>query len=87
MKHSLFVAGLVISLVISGMALPGLAAAQISKQEAASIAKTQFKGRVIGVKAEGDENAPVYHVKILDKSGGIHLVIVNGQDGKIISAH
>jgi uncharacterized membrane protein YkoI len=61
--------------------------ADISKQEAASIAQTRFTGRVIGIQPGEQNGTQVYRVKVLDKSGGLHLVIIDRQNGKIISAH
>jgi uncharacterized membrane protein YkoI len=61
--------------------------ADISKQEAASIAQTRFSGRVIGIQADDQNGTAVYRVKVLDKSGGLHLVVIDRQNGNIISAH
>lgn len=61
--------------------------ADISKQEAASIAQQRFAGRVIGIQADAQNGTPVYRVKVLDNSGGLHLVIIDRQNGNILSAH
>jgi len=65
----------------------GLAAEQISKQQAASIAKSRFKGRVIAVDESSQNNTPVYRVRVLDKKGGMHTIVIDHQTGKILSAH
>lgn len=87
MKHRFLALCLAASLITFGTCLPGISAAQISKQEAAAIAESRFKGRIIAIKQKGEKDTLVYKVKILDSSGGMHIVIVNGQDGQIISAH
>ena len=72
--------------LLAGLGMP-LAYAQITKQQAASIAQSQFEGRVIAIKPETKNGMQIYRVRILDKSGGLHIVVINSQDGKIISAH
>ena len=61
--------------------------ADISKQEAASIAQTRFAGRVIGIQQGEQNGTAVYRVKVLDNAGGLHLVVIDQQSGKILSAH
>jgi uncharacterized membrane protein YkoI len=63
------------------------AAEQISKQQAANIAKSQFQGRVIAIDEGKQENTQVYRVKVLDKQGGLHTIIIDHQTGNVISAH
>mgnify|MGYP002279053936 CR=1 FL=1 len=77
---------LLVALLISGFAShPELAFAEdISKQQAASIAQSRYPGRVIDIKLI-DNNS--YRVKVLDKEGGMHIVIVNKQSGNIESAN
>jgi uncharacterized membrane protein YkoI len=65
----------------------GLAAEQISKQQAASIAKSRFKGRVIAVDETSQDSTPVYRVRVLDKKGGMHTIVIDHKTGKILSAH
>ena len=86
MKRTLKIVVLIAGLAF-GLGTAGLSYAQITKQQAASIAQSQFEGRVIAVKQENDNGAEVYRVKILDPSGGLHVVVVNVQDGSIISAN
>ena len=64
-----------------------VAAGPINKQQAATIAKSQFQGRVIAVDEVKQDNKPVYQVKVLDKKGGLHTVIIDNQTGDVISAH
>jgi uncharacterized membrane protein YkoI len=82
---------LVKTLVLLAALIPFFAAApvyaDISKQEAASIAQTRFSGRVIGIQSDEQNGTPVYRVKVLDKSGGLHLVVIDRQNGNILSAH
>lgn len=63
------------------------AAEQISKQQAANIAKSQFQGRVIAIDEGKQDSTPVYRVKVLDKQGGLHTIIIDHQTGNVISAH
>jgi len=65
----------------------GVAAEQVSKQQAASIAKSKFQGRVIAIDETSQDKTPVYRVKVLDKKGGLHTVVIDHQTGQIISAH
>jgi len=81
LKMIVLIAGLIPALGMSP------AYAEITKQQAANIAQSQFTGRVIAIKAETRNEAQVYNVRILDKSGGLHIVVINSLDGKIISAH
>ena len=77
---------LVIILLIGGVstAPPKLLAGEISKQQAAKIAQSRYPGRVINVKLV---NNSAYQVKVLDKKGGMHIVIVNKQSGNVESAN
>jgi len=69
------------------IAMPDSYAAGVSKQEAASIAKSKYPGRVIDVKPITQDGAAAYRVKVLDKSGGMHIVIINKSSGAVLSAH
>ena len=57
--------------------------AEISKQQAANIAKSKYPGRVIDIKAGGN----VYRVKVLDNNGGMHIVVIDKQNGSIKSSN
>jgi uncharacterized membrane protein YkoI len=86
MRKFLLLVSLLISLLATGM--PSDAWAQpVSKQQAASIAKSKFQGRVIAVDEGRQDNVKVYRVKVLDKQGGLHTVIIDHQTGDIIAAH
>lgn len=73
-----------ISVIFSGF---GAAAEAISKQQAATIAKSRFQGRVIAVDEGKHDNITVYRVKVLDKKGGLHTIVIDLQSGNILSAH
>ena len=83
MKAFLIICSLFITLFI---AQPDLVhAAGISQQKAAAIAKSRYPGRIIGVNETNSGSA--YRVKILDKNGGVHIVVIDKQTGNILSAH
>lgn len=69
------------------ISIPNSYAAGINKQQAASIAKSKYPGRVIDVKQIKQGDTPAYRVKVLDGSGGMHIVIINKDSGAVISAH
>lgn len=70
------------------LALPGgLALADIGKEQAADIAQGRFKGRVIAVSEDQYKNQRVYRVKVLNKQGELHMVIIDLQSGDILAAH
>ena len=57
--------------------------ANISQQQAISIAQRHIKGRVLDIR----RNDGVYRVKILSDQGSIHVVQVSAVDGKIKIGH
>lgn len=65
----------------------GNCAAAVSKQQAVAIAKSRFQGRVIAVIESKQDKADVYRVKVLDKKGGMHTVVIDHKTGQILSAH
>lgn len=85
MKH---VYGLVFALttLLSTSVLPA-AESHIDKQAAAKIATQRFPGKVISVNPEQQEHTPIYRIKVLDKDGGMHTVVIHAQNGNILSAH
>ena len=85
MRKTLVLLNLLV-LLIAGP-ITGVAAEPVSRQQAANIAKSQFQGRVIAVDESKQGNTPVYRVKVLDKNGGVHTVIIDHQSGNVISAH
>lgn len=62
-------------------------AEQISSQQAAAIAQARFEGRVIAVEQESQDDTLIYKVKVLDRHGGMHIVIIDANSGQILSAH
>lgn len=77
-------------IVISLLTVSSLSAAEpprIEKQTAAKIATERFPGKVISVNPEQQEHVPIYRIKVLDKNGGMHTVIIHAQNGNILSAH
>ena len=85
MKRFLVLTGL--SVWLFCCVIPASRAADISEQQAASIAQSQYPGRVIDVKPARSAGTVVYRVKVLDASGGMHIVIIDKQNGNVISAH
>lgn len=59
----------------------------VTKQQAVTIAKSRFQGRVIAVEQSKQNNTDVYRVKVLDKKGGMHTVVIDNKTGQVISAH
>ncbi len=86
MKKFILSLSLVCSLLVSAPSLT-LAEPAVSKSQAASIASSRYPGKIINVTLAGNESSPVYRVKILDDKGGMHIIIVDGNNGKILSAH
>lgn len=72
------------SITLSGYSA---AAQAISKQQAATIAKSRFQGRVIAIDEGKHDSTLVYRVKVLDKKGGMHTVVIDHQSGNVLSAH
>lgn len=81
--------------ILTGLLLSGLltvstlcdAAEAITKQKAATIARSQFQGRVISIDESKQDSAKVYRVRVLDKKGGMHTIVIDYQSGNILSAH
>lgn len=80
MKHLLLTPLLVFLLIMSASAQ-----ADISKQEAVSIAQQVFPGRVLAVKQEDANTGPVYRVKTLSAAGDVHIVEIDATTGEVIS--
>lgn len=78
---------LTLSCLLLAAPLYSLAAEPITKQQAANIANSKFQGRVLAVDESQQDNVAVFRVKVLDKEGGVHTVIIDHQTGNIISAH
>jgi uncharacterized membrane protein YkoI len=86
MQKFLILVSLACSLMLASTG-NSMAAEVISKQQAATIAKSQFQGRVIAVEEAKQDSTAVYRVKVLDKQGGMHTIIIDHQSGNVISAH
>lgn len=86
MSRMVITLGLVAALVGS-VSISYAGNAAVSKQQAATIAKSRFQGRVIAVDVGKKEKTPVYRVKVLDKKGGMHTVIIDPKTGQVIAAH
>jgi len=69
------------------ISIPSSFAAGVSKQQAASIAKSKYPGRVIDIKEIKQNSTEAYRVKVLDEAGGMHIVIINKESGAVLSAH
>lgn len=69
------------------ISVPTSYAAGVSKQQAASIAQNEYAGRVIDIKLLKVEGRLSYRVKVLDRSGGMHIVIIDKASGDVVSAH
>jgi uncharacterized membrane protein YkoI len=61
------------------------AQADISKQEAVSIAQQAFPGRVLSVKQTDENTGTVFRVKTLSTAGDVHIVVIDATTGKVIS--
>ena len=85
MHKSFLLVSLLTTMLVLGHA--PIAAAEVTKQQAASIAKSQFQGRIITVDESKQNDAAVYRVKVLDTGGGMHTVVIDKQSGNVISAH
>lgn len=57
--------------------------AGITEQKAINIAQQQIKGRVLAI----NQMDHTYRVKILSNQGTIHTVLIDAQDGTVISMH
>lgn len=53
----------------------------INKQQAVNIAQQVRPGRVLAVKRSGSD----YRVKTLSSNGEVHIVVIDGKSGKVIS--
>ncbi|WP_295625699.1 PepSY domain-containing protein [uncultured Nitrosomonas sp.] len=56
-------------------------ASEITEQKAITIAQQHFKGRVLAI----NQINHTYRIKILSDQGIVHTVLINAQDGSVIS--
>ena len=80
MKTSLFPPPLAFMLLVSTAAH-----ADISQQQAVSIAQSVHPGRVLAVKLVQENNAPVYRVKTLSAAGDVRIIVIDARSGKVLS--
>ncbi len=59
--------------------------ARISAAQAANIVEQRYGGKVMGVQTRQGRNGVVYSVKILQSSGHMRTVNVDGQTGAILN--
>jgi uncharacterized membrane protein YkoI len=86
MRKFLILSGLLFAFTLSVTDVSA-APPPISKQQAVTIAKSKFQGRVIAVDEAKHDDTQVYRVKVLDKKGGMHTIVIDHQSGTVISAH
>lgn len=86
MKRLLLIFGL-LSVLLGSTPLALSAEPAISKSQAASIAASQYPGKIINVSLSNQDSTPVYRVKVLDSKGGMHIVTIDGNNGNVLSAH
>jgi uncharacterized membrane protein YkoI len=84
MKKLVLIASVTLSLFF--VSLSGAYADGVSKQKAAHIAQGEYPGRVIDVKLMKQNGQLAYRVKVLDKSGSMHIVIVSQATGDVLSS-
>lgn len=53
----------------------------ISEQQAIAIAQQHFRGRVLAINRSGN----LYRIKILSDQGTVHSVLINAQNGALVS--
>lgn len=70
-----------IILSLSLLLITPVYAADISKQQAVSIAQQVYPGRILAVK----HNGAVYRVKTLSDSGEVRIIVIDANTGKVIS--
>jgi len=59
----------------------GNSAGSISEQQAIAIAQQHFRGRVLAINRSGN----LYRIKILSDQGTVHSVLINAQNGELVS--
>lgn len=57
---------------------------RVSLDQAVDIAQRQVSGRVIGADTRSHRGRIVHEVRILDDSGRLHIVRVDGESGRIL---
>ncbi|MGD8783965.1 MAG: PepSY domain-containing protein [Thioalkalispiraceae bacterium] len=79
---------IIVTFILSSLfvAMPTAFADGVSKQQAANIAQGEYQGRVIAVKLMKFNGRLAYRVKVLDRSGGMHIVIIDKATGDVVSS-
>ena len=80
MKKFLFLPLMALLLLMSASAY-----ADIGKKQAVSIAQSVQPGRVLAVKLAQQNGTPVYRVKTLSASGDVHIIVIDAENGNVIS--
>lgn len=65
--------------------MSAVAYADIGQQQAVSIAQDVYPGRVLAVKQAQQNGTPVYRVKTLSAAGDVHVVVIDANNGNVIS--
>jgi uncharacterized membrane protein YkoI len=65
--------------------MSAVAHADIGQQQAVSIAQGVYPGRVLAVKQAQQNGTPVYRVKTLSAAGDVHVVVIDANNGNVIS--
>ena len=64
--------------------LPLTSLAGVTSQQASDIARQQVPGRVLAIKQVQYQGRPVYQVKILNRRGEVHILLIDANSGKPI---
>ena len=63
-----------------------LSAATIDSEQATQAALETRPGRVLSVERARQDGTAVYRVKILAEGGEVHIILVNGETGEVMSS-
>ena len=66
------------------MVVPITTLAAVSSQQASAIAQQHVPGRVLAVNQTQQQGRTVYQVKILNKRGEVHVVLIDADSGSRI---
>ena len=67
------------------MAMPVTTLAAISSQQASDIARQYVPGRVLAVKKLTNQTRPVYQIKLLNKRGEVHIILLDANSGERVT--
>jgi uncharacterized membrane protein YkoI len=71
--------------LLTSLLMSAAAYADISQQQAATIAQGVYPGRVLAVKLVRSNNSSVYRVKTLSSGGDVHIVVIDASSGSVVS--